>query len=88
MMSQASSMPMDRRTDSGDKHVCSCSSGESGECVVVDGGMINDLASSMFAKSLNILTLLISLAPALPRQNSRMPRAIRCRCELLVVTKK
>ena len=64
MMSRMSSMPIDRRTNSGVTPVCACSSGVSCECVVVAGWMISDFASPMFARWLNSLTLLISLTPA------------------------
>ena len=64
MMSLTSSMPTDNRTYSGVTPVCACSSGVSWECVVVAGWMISDLASPMFARWLNSLTLLISFAPA------------------------
>ena len=64
MMSRTSSMPTDRRTNSGVTPVCACSSGVSCECVVVAGWMISDLASPMLARWLNSLTLLISLTPA------------------------
>ena len=64
MMSRTSSMPIERRTNSGVTPVCACSSGVSCEWVVVAGWMISDFASPMFARWLNSLTLLISFRPA------------------------
>ena len=64
MMSCTSSMPTDRRTNSGVTPVWTCSSGVSCEWVVVAGWIMSDFASPMLRHGLNNLTLSISLVPA------------------------